>query len=314
MKKKIIQFVLVVCIGLAGITLIQKYQLVGRVIAAPALSTQPSEKMDKTLLPEISAFDKGTIGRGEYRRLVHMYGDSIARGRDGEAYPSPLNRIQDIANILLAENGYAPEELFVRCPYSQDIEKMRTELASGIIDDGDTIVYEDAGPHENDVIARRQRFQSIKRVVKESGRKVSLVFTTIFDYCGQACRGATEYDALIGTSGLTMNDVVRSATSDGFCSLWDWNKEMDEAVLKLGRFEVSPIYSDGIHPNVFGNLVLASSLLNHIGIPVKRYDMILDEFQKLLNNDNFIEKIRLDSQQLDELVDIIMKSALPAGV
>ncbi len=258
------------------------------------------------MLPETPAFDKEGIARGEYRRLVHFYGDSIARGRDSEAYHSPFNRIQDIANILLAENGYAPEELYVRCAYSQDIEKMRTELASRMIDGGDMILFEDAGPHENNIIARRQRLESIKRVVEGSGRKVSLVFTTMFDY--RPDRYNAEYDALIRTSGITMNDVVRSVTSDGSCYLWDWNKEMDEAVLKLGRFEVSPMYGDGIHPNVFGNLVLATSLLNHIGVPIKRYNTIRDEFQKLLNNDNYKEKIQLDSKQLDELIDIIMKS------
>lgn len=270
-----------------------------------ARSTQPSEIMDKTMLREAPAFDKAGIARGEHRRLVHMYGDSIARGRDRDTHPNPLNRIQDIANMLLIDNGYAPKELYVRCAWSQDIEKMRTELASGMIDDGDTILFEDAGPHENDVIARRQRFQSIKRVVEESGRKISLVFTTMFSYRTHPDPRNAEHDALIGTSGLTMNDVVRSVASEGsLCSLLDWNKEMDVTVLKLGRFEVSPMYSDGIHPNVFGNFLLACSLLNHIGIPITHYNTIRDEFQKLLSIGNNNKLLCLDSKQMDEIVDI----------
>ncbi len=105
----------------------------------------------------------------------------------------------------------------------------------------------------------------------------------------------------------------------GLGSLCDWNNEMDEAVLKCGRFEVGHMCGDGIHSNIFGNLVLSTSLLNHIDAPTPRYNTIRDEFQKLLDDDNNKEMIQLDSMQLDsmqldKIIDIIMKLPMSVGL
>jgi len=265
-----------------------------------------------TLSPSTHQSKISLNDRCEYRRIIHIYGDSIASGYVFGEFedPNPLNRIQDIANMLLAENGYAPKKLWVRYAGSQDIKQMRTELASGLIVDWDIILYEDAGPHENNVVARRQRYLDIKRIIEESGRKVSLILTTMFDYKPHPPGYYnSEYDALIENSGLTMNDVARSVASDSACSLLDWNSKMDLAMEILPqRFRFSPMFIDGIHPNIFGNLLLASSLLNHMGIPITHCNSIRDAFHKVppeyYKRPGF--KKPFDSKQLNEIINVIM--------
>ena len=273
--------------------------------------------MDEAKLREARARDEAAIERRKYRRIVHLYGDSIARGWGLGVFEdaNPLNRVQDIANMLLADNSIPPESLFVRYAWSQDVEQMRRELASGMIVDGDVIVFEDAGPHENNVDARRQRFLNMKRTIEESGRKVSLVLTTMFDYWPTPPYYNSEYDAIVGDSGVTMNDVVRSVATSASSSLLDWNTKMDMAVTEFRRFGISPMHRDAVHPNIFGNLLLAASLLNHIGLPITNYDTIRDTFHRL--PPDYYGRLGwarpLDSKQTDEIIASVMKLASHGG-
>lgn len=293
-----LSIVLSLFIGLILGIVLQKYYWIGRILKIlglrmqtatqlhkihnPALR-QPNEVMDESKLRMAQARQVSRINRSEYGRVVHIYGDSIARGWGFGIfeYKNHLNRIQDIAQMLLRDNGVSEQELFFRFAWSQDVKRISQELSSGMIRDGDIIVFEDAGPHEDNVEQRRERFLTIEEAVKGSGREVSLILTTMFDYWPTPPYYNSEYDALIGDSGMTMNQVVLEIAADGYPSVLDWNKQMDQAVEALRLFGVSPMHRDGVHPNIFGNFLLATSLLNHIGIPISNYESVKQEFKKL---------------------------------
>lgn len=276
MKRIIISIVFIGCIiGLAIVFLNQRHQIFNKRIEPGTCSNNLSKFTD------IDQYEN---------QVIHFYGDSIAQGvifykcedEINIDQLKPFNRIQDLANILLIENGITPNMLRVRYARSQDVKRMQTELSLGIIKDGDIILFEDAGQHENNVTSRRKKFIDIKRVIEKSGRDVTLILTTMFDYKPSQEYPDSEYDIIVGNSGLTMNDVVRSIASDGLCSLLDWNKEMDLAVEVLNRkFRISPMYPDGIHPNAFGKLLLSVSILNHIGVQIVSYNSIQNTFHKL---------------------------------
>lgn len=288
-------------IGMILGVVLQRYYPVGNVLKAFGVNnqtstqsdkgsnqttTQPDEVMDESKLRMAQAKQASQINRAEYGRVVHIYGDSIARGWGFGVFEhkNRLNRIQDIAQMLLRDNGVSEHELFFRFAWSQDVKRISQELSSGMIRDGDIIVFEDAGPHEDNVKQRRERFLTIEEAVKGSGREVSLILTTMFDYWPTPPYYNSEYDALIGDSGMTMNQVVLEIAADGYPSVLDWNKQMDQAVESLRLFGVSPMHRDAVHPNIFGNFLLATSLLNHIGIPASNYDSVKQEFKQLPPN------------------------------
>lgn len=223
------------------------------------------------------------IKRSDYQRVVHFYGDSIGRGRGLGEYEmsSSLDRIEDTAQLLLRDNGVSNKQLLFRYAWTQDTGQMAAELKAGMIRDGDIIVYEDAGQHEDDIGKRRQRFLNIEKIVRDSGRKVQLVFTTMFDYQPASGFYNSNYDALVGDSGMTMNQVVVQVAASGSTSLLDWNEQMDSAVVALTPYGISPMLPDGVHPNALGNVLLAASLVKYAGIPITNYQSVKQEFQRL---------------------------------
>lgn len=244
---------------------------------------QPDEVLDEVKLRIAQARYASRINRNEYGRVVHIYGDSIARGWGFGIFEdkNPLNRIQDIAQIILQDNGINEHELFFRYAWTQEVKRISQELKSGLIKDGDVIVFEEAGPHEDNIVQYRKKLLAIKDAVESGGQKINLVLTTMFDYWPAPHYYNSEYDALIGDSNLTMNQVVLEVAKNEYLSVLDWNKLMDRAVEELRLFGISPMHRDGVHPNIYGNFLLAISLLNHIGFSISNYNSIKQEFKKL---------------------------------
>lgn len=267
---------------------------------------RPEEVMTEAKL-RTAAEEGGRIDRDAYGRVVHIFGDSIARGWGlGQfEHPSPLNRIQDIANMLLADNGIDKDDLYIRYAWSQDIGRMADELATGMIRDGDVMLFEDAGPHEDDVDLRRNRFLEMVKLVEGSGNEVQLVLTTMFDYWPTPPYYNSEYDAYIGDSETTMNGVVLDVVQSSAASLLDWNALMDRAVADVRRFGISPMHRDAVHPNIFGNFLLGASLLHHLDVPVKGYASVEQEFLAL-PEDCYTERLTfarpLGAQQVDAVL------------
>lgn len=232
---------------------------------------------------------RSVFDRSQYRTVIHLYGDSIARGwgmKDFE-HSNPLNRIHDIANLLLEEHGITSLRVV-----SRPAGKLSADLEDGLIEHSDVVVYEDAGQHENDIGLRRSRFEMVTNIAE--GHR--LILTTTFDYWPPAHYYNYEYDVLIGESDLTMNDLVRQACErevsvfesfrrhllgDKPCTVLDWNRQMDCAVGSLRRYGISPMHRDGVHPNVFGNFMLAVSLLEVLDIEVRSWASVEALYEKL---------------------------------
>jgi hypothetical protein len=53
---------------------------------------------------------------------------------------------------------------------------------------------------------------------------------------------------------------------------------MDVVVAGMSGVGVSVMHEDGVHPNAFGNFALAISLLQRLGIEIKSWDSVANEF------------------------------------
>lgn len=243
-------------------------------------SIQPSEVMNEKILCSLKTNNLSLNDRDKYKRVIHLYGDSIARGWGFGVFEheNQLSRIQDIVQILLRDNGVNFYDIFIRYAWSQSVDNLKYELDSGMIREGDVVIWEDAGPHENDIEKRRKLLTSIQETLKVKGRKISLVLTTMFDYWPALQYYNSEYDACINESEITMNKIIFETASNRFSSVLDWNLLMDQAVESLRRYGVNPMHRDGVHPNIFGNFLLAISLLQHLGIEVTNYESVKGEF------------------------------------
>lgn len=170
--------ILALAAGMIVGIILQKFYAVGDALKTFNVeqinASQPDEIMDESKLRMARAQKAAQINRDEYKRVVHIYGDSIARGWGFGVFEheNRLNRIEDIAQMLLNDNGIDERELYFRFTWSQDTQQMVQELNSGMIRDGDTIVFEDAGPHEDDIGKRRERYLSIKNTVRESKKDI----------------------------------------------------------------------------------------------------------------------------------------------
>lgn len=214
------------------------------------------------------------IDRSKYRKIYHFYGDSISRGGGNGRFESvrPLNRIQDIAQKYIADQGIGKNEIYFRYAWSlapqgmaNDLRKaMADDLRNGIIRKGDVVLFEDAGPHQNNIEKRSTYLKEMIAIFKNSG--VPLVFTTMFDYSPPVAYFNSYYDQPISDNESMNRLVVRLA--DACCDVLDWNAQMDNLSNRISiRHGIYPTHPDGVHPNIIGNLLLAKATLNYLGIP-----------------------------------------------
>jgi hypothetical protein len=120
--------------------------------------------------------------RSKFKKIVHIYGDSIARGYGYGAFEidKTFNSIQGIAQYYLYDQGISQQEVFFRYAYSQSPQVMADDLLNGVIRQGDVVLFEDAGPHENNI---QDRENSINKIISVFyGKGIRLIFTTMFEY------------------------------------------------------------------------------------------------------------------------------------
>ena len=86
-------------------------------------------------------------------------------------------------------------------------------------------------------------------------------------------------------SQVTMNDVLREFCSKNSRDYVDWSGMMDEAWLRLRKYGLTPLHHDGVHPNVFGNILLALSLLAKCDCEIKTYHALDAAFADLSEAD-----------------------------
>jgi hypothetical protein len=208
---------------------------------------------------------------------VHFFGDSIFKGWGFGKYddPSPLCRIQDICAVLARDNLSAGLKLSRLAPRPDEDGKrygeepgllVKARVAEGEIGPDDWIVYEDAGPHGASYHAYRHKLAGVCEAAAGARRRVLLM--TMFDYEPRIPDSA--YDAPTrDVPARSINDAIRDEAAAQGVGYVDMNRFMDhlQQFLKSEGWG-STCHRDGIHPNVFGNLLMAFVLLRALGAEI----------------------------------------------
>lgn len=209
--------------------------------------------------------------------VVHLYGDSITKGWGFGRYddPSPLCRIQDIANLLAAANLADPPKFVRLAPRegepsalsSEAVDRLiKVRISAGEIGPEDCLVYEDAGPHGSSYHDYRRKLASICEAAKGANRRVFLM--TMFAY--KPTVPESDYDAPTkDVPGKSINDAIRDEAEAQGVGCIDMDGCMDRLQEALkARGWGSTCHRDGIHPNVFGNTLMALVVLRALGADV----------------------------------------------
>lgn len=202
-------------------------------------------------------------------RTVHMYGDSIFKGWGYGQYdhPSLLNRIDRIATVM------ADGKLRFNRTSEQAPSLICAAVRSGRVRRGDSIVFENAGPHFNNNTAYRKWLEG----VAWCSRKHRLMLSTMFDYDPDPVSVPhSTYDEPV-EGGRTVNQVTVAVARKEGAHVIDWNHAMDAARKRLEPEGVHVVHPDGIHPTVWGNILMAARLVRAHGVPVRNVNRVLDE-------------------------------------
>jgi hypothetical protein len=231
---------------------------------------------------------------------ILMMGDSITKGYGFGNYtdPSPLRSVYGTAELLLHENVALPPE-FLRLgggweglkpdgtpigPVSTLAGNVKFCIDKGEVHRGDWFVYEDAGQvnmfiHPAPLNMEKDVYKNYRAALSEMIRTADpiigrdhFVVMTMFDYQPRCkiCR----WDEPLDDGVHTGNDIIRDTAAEMGVPIIDMNRIMDAAndvvtSKSYGRM-VGP---DGIHPNVYGNFVMALSILNSLGFDVKGWKL-----------------------------------------
>ena len=250
----------------------------------------------------LAACDHMMNNRSDYAAVVHLYGDSISRGKALGQYEQgddpldpghplyPFRSIASMANWALEHNGRA--ERFVYCGNIEP-SAIRARIRSGAIRAGDTIILEDAGNYAAGPYAYRAFWRRAREAATADG--VKLVMMTMFDYChsgNMACDPVMQYDAWVGVQG-TLNDATRRVAGvtanpvapdghavDGSLHFIDMNWIMDRwrsSAIAIDGVDV--MLPDGVHPNVWGQMKMTQHYLAAAGLT--QYVVDVDPMQDL---------------------------------
>jgi hypothetical protein len=234
---------------------------------------------------------------------VHFFGDSIFKGWGFAKYddPSPLCRIQDICLMLARANRADPLKISRLAPRPDEDGRryaerpgslVRDRIKAGEIGPDDWIVYEDAGPHGASYDAYRRKLAGICAAAAGGRRRVLLM--TMFDY--KPSIPDSEYDAPTGDEPTrSIYDAIRDEAAAQRASCVDMNLFMDRLQAKLEeRGWGSTCHRDGIHPNVFGNLLMAMVLLRALGAEVhdRSLDTVAERFHHPVSGGDVPEMTR----------------------
>jgi hypothetical protein len=225
---------------------------------------------------------------------VILKGDSIARGYAFGNYtdPSPLRTVYGIGSILLRENVSRPPA-FDTVPniwqglnpngIPKTVDTLAAELngniKQGSVATGDWLVYEDAGQVDQGIhpapwpwkkyiyLNYRESLRDMVRAVEDVVDRSHILFMTMFDY--DPATPTCKWDAPLDMAGRTGNDAIRDEAAELGIRVIDMNRIMDDVNEYLGQKGWGrPVGPDGIHPNVYGNFVMALAILGELGADI----------------------------------------------
>ena len=241
--------------------------------------------------------DTVLLNRGAVDRVIHIYGDSISRGYgtgvfSDEMSPSdPLYAFRSIwsaINLTLADNSLLtfdttdPEKIVKGKWLSAHMGPaigttgtaalIESRVKAGTIRAGDIVVFEDAGDHGSNPADYQAEWEALRLAVAGK-HNVTVIMMTMFDYIDPAnthLMPSCQYDVSIG--GVTMNAATIAAYNAdlgcvGQTILIDMNARMDK--WKTDAFNlhnVAVMNPDGIHPNVWGQMLMAGEIIKACGL------------------------------------------------
>jgi hypothetical protein len=230
---------------------------------------------------------------------IILKGDSITKGYGFGNYtdPSPLRTIYGIGSILLRENLKNPPA-FQTVPWIWEglnpdgtpktvdtlADELNTNIKQGSLATGDWLIFEDAGQVDMDIhpapwpwdkytyLRYRESLRDMVHAIEDVIDRTHIVFMTMFDY-NPVC-ATCAWDKPFDIAGRTGNDAIRDEAEELGIRVIDMNRIMDAVHEYLqqkgwGR-SVGP---DGIHPNVYGNYVMALAILGTLGADVAHWKL-----------------------------------------
>ncbi|MCC7369231.1 MAG: SGNH/GDSL hydrolase family protein [Chloroflexi bacterium] len=141
-------------------------------------------------------------------------------------------------------------------------ERLQTMFDQHIIRDGDTLMLEDAGPHGSDPSWYREALRTLVAVAATRPALTVLLLTT--PSVPPAPLGC-QWDAVFG--GQSHNDAIRAVAAEPWsCDvvLVDWAVAFTpHHAYALGQWGIPLVHADGIHPNVWGQLLMVRLILEY---------------------------------------------------
>jgi hypothetical protein len=213
--------------------------------------------------------------RNKYDKVIHLVGDSISRGyglgtfSDQVPTDHPVYLLRSIASM--ANSVLVNSKLHHRFAYTEidsiSPQSMRDRIATGIVRAGDFVIVEDAGHHGNDPVAYEEKMFNMRAAIADK-HNISAVFMSMFDYLPN---GPPDYQYDTPFDGVTMNDAIinaahRPADFRGQTLYLDMNMQMDNLVVNAQFFDQLPVILDGIHPNVWGQLLMVGEYIKIAGL------------------------------------------------
>ena len=179
-----------------------------------------------------------------------------------------------MANAVLRENGVPANVYFSRAlTFSSYVsptnevtpgtimDTLTAELAAGEILPGDWLIFQQAGPHGSDPDAHQAAAEGVLEAATAEG--VNRAVMTAFDYPPTA--SASQYDTVFGAR--TINQATEAAAAATGTPVIDMNAIMDAyRTATLAADGLSPMYGDGIHANVWGQMKMTGAMLDFVGL------------------------------------------------
>jgi hypothetical protein len=208
---------------------------------------------------------------------VHLFGDSISRGYALEDHAEKIpesNRLYEfrsiasMANLVLRDNGHDALFAFAGEAVGENAKPRAVEkyIGDGLVRPGDIVVITDAGDYRGGPRAYLRELAELRRIVTER-QNITCIMMTMFDYPP----AGPEFQFDRPVDGMTRNDAIRAAASErqpyeGRTILLDLNEEMDRLRASALRQDgVDVVLKDGIHPNVWGQMLITGEILKAAG-------------------------------------------------
>lgn len=228
---------------------------------------------------------------------IFLKGDSIANGFAFGNFtnPSPLRTVYGIATILLQDNLPHPPQFSRLTPVWEGLKadgtpetvdslagEIQVNVRQGDLRPGDWMIYEDAGELDKVVhpapwpdaknMYQRQR-EALRGMVLEADNSIGrdhVLMMTMFDYDPKAPWCA--WDAPLDDGVHSGNDSIRDEAAALGVRVINLRRIMNRAedyIASGGWGRV--VGPDGIHPNVYGNYVMALAILGSMGADIAEW-------------------------------------------